>query len=329
GDIVVTTPIFRKLKKARPELIVGVVASPSNAELIRHDTTVDRIHVLGGNVFNVMRMIRDARRENYDVVLNFIFNRTTSGGILANLIAPRAVKVGQGAEKYRFYFNVLLQLLRGTNHMVEILSSYVKTVFGITIAPEERNFHIAVDGDSRAKVQRYLSRRGVLAPDEIDVAPFVVFNLSATEEVRKISQAQALELLTYLTVESSLRTIVISAPEDSKWRRKLVDDISNGCALAFPEEGEAGLREVAWLIGKARCVVTPDTSIIHISSAMGTPVLGFFTPLQVTAEWVPFGVRNLTVLAEAGSPVSSIGWTKVRHALDEFVLPLAVPRKGT
>ncbi len=108
GDIIVTTPIFRALKSLHPDLMLGVLVSPSNAEIIRHDGAVDKLHVLHSNWFQLFRMILTARREQYDVVLNFIFNRTTSGGVLSNLIAPGGIKVGQGAEKYRFYFNRLL-----------------------------------------------------------------------------------------------------------------------------------------------------------------------------------------------------------------------------
>ncbi|MEX2115504.1 MAG: O-antigen ligase family protein [Bacteroidota bacterium] len=74
----------------------------------------------------------------------------------------------------------------------------------------------------------------------------------------------------------------------------------------FTPEGNTDLLTIADLIRSAKCVVTPDTSIIHIASAVQTPVLGFYTPLRVTNEWMPFGVKYDIVLAENGRPVSSI-----------------------
>lgn len=313
GDIIVTTPIFRALKRANPLLMIGVVASPANAELILDDPNVDHVHVLDRNWFRMVRNILTARSLRYEVCLNFIFNRTTTGGILANLITPDGVKVGQGDPKYRFYFNRLLTLKRGSSHMAEVLADFVQQVFGITLDRNELAFHIAIDPATERHVNRYLSANGLTRRGGEN--PYVVFNLSATDAVRRISRDQGLGIARLLAGELHFNTVLTSSPADRNFRHEVVSLLNHKRCYGFPENGEATLRQLASLVQGARFVVTPDTSLVHFASAVGTPVVGLFTPLQVAAEWLPFGVRHESVFASPGSPVRDIPMAHIAEAV--------------
>jgi len=321
GDIVVTMPIFRILKKANPNIVVGVVASPSNAELILHNPHVDHIYILHSQWIPLAREIRAANREHYDLVLNFIFNRTTSGGILANIIAPRSTKIGQGAEKYRFYFNVLLKLSRGSKHMVEVLGDIVAEVFGITVTPKDLRLVVSTDPDSEKRVEEYLVSKKLRHRQKRDRGrkTYVVVNLSATDEVRKLSEKQAELILRILAEERKCRTVVIAAPPDQEWRDRAVRTVRGNRCWTYPDSGIAGLRDIAAIIRGASAVVTPDTAVIHLASAAKTPVFGLFTSLQIVAEWLPFKVKHANVFAGNGMPVSSIGEKTLRTQLNTFL----------
>jgi ADP-heptose:LPS heptosyltransferase len=92
----------------------------------------------------------------------------------------------------------------------------------------------------------------------------------------------------------------------------------------FPTKGTASLLEIASLIEGARCVITPDTSIIHFASAFKTPVVGLFTPLQRTHEWMPYHVRHQSVLAEEMKSVNTIPLGTIVRAVDAMFNELRV-----
>jgi len=321
GDIIVTTPIFRKLKAVNPSLNIGVVASPANASIISHDPHVDDVFILDKNWLRMIGDLGKARGVGYEVVLNFIFNRTTSGGIIANFVAPDGFKVGQGAEKYRFYFNRLLQLSRGSKHMVEVLADYVEQVFGLPFTEDELAFRIEVDDASQRQVDTFLYRHGLSRRGDTGKRGdgFVVFNLSATDEVRRLSHEQVTAITSHLSITHGVPTVLISAPADSDLLSDVKSTMNTLRCQRYPEAGSATLLEIASLIGGALCVITPDTSIIHFASAMKTPVMGLFTPLQVTNEWLPYKVESRIVLADEGNPVSKIPEERILSAIDSFV----------
>lgn len=324
GDMIVTTPIFRNLKRLHPNLHIGVFTSLSNAELIRYNPNVDSIYVLYTNWFKLWGEIVRARRDGYDVILNFIFNRTTSGGILANLIAPRGHKVGQGADKYQFYFNRLLKLPRASEHMVETLAYYIEQVFTVKLEEEELGFEIFIDDDSKRSVSGFLSYHSLSARNVNvdDRSLYLVFNLSATDAVRRISVEQAKAIAVHLSKLEKIRTVLIAAPNDDQMKNEVMRSVASQSIIVYPEKNQATLLQIAALIEGAICVITPDTSIIHFASAMQTPVIGLFTPLQGMHEWLPYKVKNSLVTAEQGQPVSSISYKKLRTAIDSFLASL-------
>ncbi|MBI5471747.1 MAG: glycosyltransferase family 9 protein [Ignavibacteriae bacterium] len=318
GDMIVTTPLLRFLKETSPNLEVGVFASRANAAIIRHNPFVDQIFVLEKNWLALFKEMLRARRERYDVVLNFIFNRTTSAGMLANLIAPDGVKVGQGAEKYSFYFNKMLRLERDVQHMTEILAWYVGAVFGVSMPPEKLQFEIVVDEKSRSVVDSFLAERKLARRQCFgdNGREYVVFNLTATDSVRRLSEEQMVVVARSLSAREDHAVVLVSDPSEVQLRHTIAQHVRE--CFEFPPEDSSTLLELASLIDGAAGVITPDTSIIHFASATQTPVLGFFTSLQSPTEWLPFNVKHLIVRSKDTLPVAGISADDLTNGIDKF-----------
>jgi ADP-heptose:LPS heptosyltransferase len=321
GDMIVTTPVFKSLKDANPQLKIGVLASRTNAEIISCNPYVDNIHILPAHWWQILREIFKARNEHYDVVLNFIFNRTTSGGVLSNLIAPDGIKIGQGDEKYRFYFNRLLSLERVNNHMVSIHASFLKKAVGVDMSSSESNYKIFIDNETQKKISSFLESNR-LRPRYIqrsDFLPYIVFNLSASNQWTRFSSKQVDELGIYLKNLTTLRIVIITDPGDHEMHKAAHDLCAQDRFLSFPERGSATLLEIAALIEGAQFVISPDTSIVHFASAMSTPVLGFYTSTKDNHEWLPYNVKYKIVISDANKPTSSIPVSRMIKEIDEYL----------
>ncbi len=324
GDMIVTTPVFKGLKDANPHLRIGVLASRRNAQIISFNPYIDKIHILPAHWWQVVREIFRVRKEHYDVILNLIFNRTTSGGVLSNLIAPNGIKIGQGDEKYRFYFNILLKLTRQSNHMTATLASIIKTVFDLQINKDQLTYDIIVDDKTKEIIRAYLTKHNLRmrSASGNNGIPYIVFNLSANDSVRRISAEQALLIGEHLDSKTSYRTILIHAPNDSIMQEIKQQLAKKTRCLPFPEQGNASLLEVASLIEGASVVITPDTSIIHFASAAQTPIIGFYTSMQDAHEWLPMQVKQKIILSVKDQPTSSIPISSMIEGIDEFLQTL-------
>ena len=326
GDMIITTPIFRNLKQMNPNLKIGVFANKINAEIIRNNPYVDVIYIKHTNWLLLIREILKVKSENYDVVINFIFNRTTTCGILANIVCPSGIKVGEGFEKHKFYYNRLLKLPRSSGHMVETLSLFIRETFGMSIDSDMLSFEIFVDDHTKSKIQNYLQQNALRSRYNMNQAlpPYIVFNLSATDGERRISAEQAFEIGKHLASHKEHRTILLLAPNDQNMIQVTKRLVKTTECLIFPEQGTASLLEIAALLGHAIAVITPDTSIIHFASAAKTPVVGFYTQLQRTHEWLPHLVKNSLVFSAENEPTSAIPIPKMINAIDDFMKELEI-----
>jgi ADP-heptose:LPS heptosyltransferase len=321
GDMIVTTPVFRALKRRNPKLHIGVIASPVNEELVVNNPYVDEVYVLSKNWRGLISQILQIRRQNYDVLLNFIFNRTTFPGILANLIAPKGFKVGQGPDRYEFYFNRLLKLPRFERHMAETLMLFIEHVFGIRLSDEERGLEIQVPPDTKDRVDVFLNAHGLrrrsLASEVL--SPYALFNLSVRDKGRKFSLEQAVAIVKNLSEKRGLRVILLIAPDDDDMERAATDLPELKGLPMYKATGVRPLTQLASLVEGALCLVTMDTSLVHFASAMRTPVLAFYTELVLLKEWSPYRVPHGILLTPARESISGIPIESMLRKLDEFI----------
>lgn len=321
GDMIVTTPILRALKKQNPRVYLGIIASRLNAEIVRKNPFVDELFVLETNLFRLFRQVLAIRRQRYAVVLNFVFNRTTSPGILANLVAPKGFKVGQGPGRYAFYFNRMVRLPRFEKHMVESLASMVEQTFGLRLAADELTYELFIDSECAKTVDRFLSAHGLLrrSSTHTEGSRYIVFNLSAKDYERRISPDQASMLAAHLSQMMGARVVVLWAPGDTEMSDAVRGRREFSDCIPFETANQKPLSQLASIVAGAALVLSPDTSIIHFASSTQTPVMGFYTQLQGMKEWVPYKSVHEILTAPAGKPASAIPIELLIQRTESFV----------
>ncbi len=316
GDMVVTSPITRHLRVLAPKARIDVAASASNAQLARHLPGVDNIHVVTGSLSKVAFSLLRARAVGYDLVLNFIMNRTSTGGILANVIAPQGLKVGQGAEKYGFYFNRMLSLGKGRTHMVNLLDAYCAAVFGAAWGRPDLRYEILPDSSSEERVTSFLMDRGMISGR--DGGDMVVLNMSAGEKRRDPSPDQIVRVARYLAEKKQKSVVLVGSPDQIDRISSIRKAVGHRRVHQYPQEGSAPFMDMVSLIRRARYLVSPDTSLVHIACATDTPLVGFYSSLIDFSEWSPVGVSYESVFDENGAAVKDIPVENIAAAIDRL-----------
>jgi ADP-heptose:LPS heptosyltransferase len=326
GDMIVTTPVFKTLKASNSNLRIGVFASKANAEIIKYNPNVDVVHILSTNWWELLKEIRKARKENYDVVLNLIFNRTSSGGILSNVAVPNGIKIGQGAEKYRFYFNRLLNVKEQMQHIVITHAKFIEESFGIDSLELENPYEIFIDGDTQTHIHSFCKTNKLMVRGEINPGymPYIVFNLSASNQWTKLAVTQVDAIIQFLSTKKYLCSVTVFDPQDYDMRNFAFTLKQPSHSIVFPKQGTATLLELASLIEGAIGVITPDTSIIHFASSKQTPVLAFYSSYKENHEWLPHRVKSKVVISSGKEPARAIPIPAMIHAIDDFIRELEI-----
>lgn len=280
GDVVLTTPLLRELRRAQPRARVTVVATPAGVEALRGLPWVDE-HVAydkrgaDRGVAGFLRLARSLRRVRFHV--GIAAQRSARTGLLLSL-ARVPERVGFQGAPGRWAYTRRVPWLRG-EHAVRRYLELSRAVGGDPARADPRP-ELAVSEASRENVARLLQSRGVSAGEPIlVVAPGSVWGT-------KRWTAEGFAELVRAVRSRGLRAVLVgSSGERSLCATILESAGGHGVSVA----GETSVADLAALVARARAVVANDSGPAHVASAVGTPVVTIFGPTVPAFGFVPWG----------------------------------------
>lgn len=251
GDIVLTTPVIRCLKKQVPDAEVHFLTKSSFLPVVEHNPYIDKIHLLA---HSWELMIEELKTENYDYIIDLHHNTKT-------LRVKSALKVKSysfyklNIEKY-IYTSVKLNILP----KVHIVDRYLKTVesFGVKNDGEGLDYFIAKEEETK--------REDIPASHSAGYVACVIGAALGTKQWPVHKWKEFCRQLNH-------PVILLGGPEDVAAGNEIaaLDDIKvyNAC-------GKFRLNESADLVKKAKLVVTNDTGLMHIAAAYKKPIISLW-----------------------------------------------------
>ena len=248
GDIVLTTPVVRCLKKQVATAEVHYLTKSSFQPILAANPYIDKVHYLQDDLTG---MIAALQKEDFDYVIDLHHNL-------------RTLKVKRGLGKQSFSFNKLniekwwyTNFKRDRMPDVHIVDRYLDTV---------SSFGVKNDG---AGLDYFIPPADQLKPNDIPTshqAGYVGLVIGAALATKKLP----LHKLKEICVQARHPLILLGGPEDVDVATELaaIDPIKiyNAC-------GKFNLNESADLVRGAKRIVTHDTGLMHIAAAFKRPIL--------------------------------------------------------
>ncbi|MDR3714012.1 MAG: glycosyltransferase family 9 protein [Puia sp.] len=248
GDIVLTTPVVRCLKKQVVAAEVHYLTKTSFRPILARNPYIDKIHCLDQDLVPVIEALKE---EDFDYVIDLHHNL-------------RTLKVKRALGKKSFSFNKLnIEKWWYTNFKWNrmpdrhIVDRYMDTV---------RSFGVKNDG---AGLDYFMAPEERVKESDIPAshqAGYVGLVIGAALATKKLPFHKLKEICT----EARHPLILLGGPEDAETGEALsaIDPfkIYNAC-------GKFSLNESADLVRRAKLVVTHDTGLMHIATAFKRPVL--------------------------------------------------------
>ena len=143
----------------------------------------------------------------------------------------------------------------------------------------------------------------------------ILFNRFAADQSRRtVKPADALAILAGLAAMAPQALLVLSCADDTEAAARDTAAAA-GPACIVVNTGRS-LRRLISLCARADLIVSPDTSLIHLASALDRPVAGIFQNDGIKAvEWAPLSSRSAIVI---GPQRDSIHGFSVPELLDKL-----------
>jgi len=332
GDLLLTTPLFARLKAALPQAKTHLLANDYNAWVAEGNPHVARVWVYrrvrhGGRVslgaaWDWLGQRRALRRERFDWVI--VANGEESPRAIRRGLSLRGVRTVArcaDASKYPGLTDALPQDPAG--HEIDRLLGLLAPLGASAQWPAGLPSYV-LPAASAAFATRWLAERNLTR------GRYVVLGLGARRPKKQATGAQVLRWSAHIRQRWGLETVLLWTPGksadplypgDDAVAQPLLDAASGGLAPQLhPFRGP--IAEALGLIWSARTSLFPDSGLMHFAAASPGGVLGFFADTAVSpapAQWAPRGAKAAWL--EAPQSVSELPDERVYDELERLLAP--------
>ncbi len=274
GDVVLTTPLFRALRRRFPDARIDVLVTPAAAPLVEEDPHLDGVRVYDKHGRERLRGAGRRLRGEYDVVL--APHRSHRTALLAWLSRAR-LRVGFRDAGFSFLYHRRVPRPR-ERHEVDRNLELLRGL-GLVPEPADRVLHVGYTEQEAGEVDEILREAGVQASDPLAaLAPGSVWPT-------KRWPAEGFGAVGRALAERGFRVVLLGGPAD----RDVADRVAGAVGrAAVNAAGRTSLKALAAWMDRVRLLVTNDSAPLHVAAARGTPTVAVFGSTTLELGFGPF-----------------------------------------
>jgi len=310
GDAIVSTGVFREIVMAAPNITFDVLCSPRNVDVLAGDPHIDSLHVFDRRRWrSYPAVIRKLRACRYDAVIDCMVTAPSMTGLLLMLASGARHRIGIGGRGVDDALTVRVERNRDGKHIIDLLAAF-GPLFGAEIAATDWSPRLYVPDEDLERARAKWEESG-----DAEGAVRTLVNVSAGRPARNWPEERFAAAISHIRKHYGAVCLVVGAP--SEWDRvQSVAELAGVSAVQTPH-----LRDAIALVATATFVLTPDTSVAHMASALAKPAVVMY--LEGTSTlWGLYGAPGIN-LESPGPSLSSLPLETVLSAVDR-VLPTTV-----
>lgn len=270
GDMVINTIMFREIKKYYPDIKIGVVSRGGATDIIVNNKNVDKIYKYEKNRKKIKELAKEIETEKYDLLIDFSEMLRVNEMMFINLCHAR-FNMGINKDNWNM-FDINCILPKESYHISHIYDSVLKL---LGIEDRDLNYDLYFSKDEINNVENFLK--------DIRDKEIIVFNPFAASKHRDINEENIDNIIKIILQRKNVAVIIIGETK----RKEKIEEFLNKYEgkVFFPQLNS--IMESAYLIKKADFVITPDTSIVHISACFKKPMIAIYRQDKIFDKGIP------------------------------------------
>ena len=288
GDLVLTTPIFRELKRVFPDAEITLLTSSGTGSVLNNNPHIDHFiwHKRKESYSELNYLIKKLHKKKFDLVYD-AHRSLRSIWIVWNLTrfgfhkTPKVWLIKKRSLQRSILINFKLNFLKNTppqrQHLLLPLQNQTSMVLN-------NHTELFPDQNTVMQIKNFLNKNNLMQKK------YIAIGASASYPLKRWPLKYFQELISKLIKQDCPVVLVGGAnePENTKLEHDFSGKVINAAGKFTPLES-------AELLRHARIVVTNDTSISHLAEAMQTPAIVFFGATVREFGYPPF-LKESTIM---------------------------------
>jgi lipopolysaccharide heptosyltransferase II len=285
GDVTRALPLTGLLRRRFPQATLSWSAEPASLPVVELGGYVDEILVFDrGGVAAFLRFLKTIRARRFDLVLD-LQRHLKSGFISRWSGAPYRLGLHRSdAKELNWLFNNLH--IPATGEATPKLLHYLKFAEFLG-APRE-----AIEWNFQLTAQDYARADTLVGGSGRELA---VLFIGSRWQSKQWFAAQIAAAASAIRARHRLEVVFLGAPADRVLGREAEALASQRVINLI---GQTSLRDAIAIIARARLCVGPDTGLMHIAAAVGTPVVSLWGATE-PGRAGPHGFGDLVIQGTA------------------------------
>jgi lipopolysaccharide heptosyltransferase II len=293
GDVLLTTPLLRAIRRRYPAARITVLTKQFNVPLLSHNPHLDRVIGLSREQ-PLSSLAAELRAQRFTHQLDLHDNLRSR--MLRVLIPGR----WSTYPKHRVARAVLIYTKKDRyRDRRPVAERYFSAARDLDVVPDGQPPEFYLAPEAVRKVSDWLASAGLARNRSmVAVAP-------GAAHATKRWPLEHWRMLLRRIADSGLDAVIVGGPDDAQLGEILA---SSGESRVRNAAGLFGLQETGAVLQRAAALVSSDTGVMHMATAVGTPAVALFGPTVKAFGFFPYTARAEVVeLALSCRPCSSKG----------------------
>jgi heptosyltransferase-3 len=276
GDVLLTTPLIRSLRRAWPEARIDVLVFAGTEGILANNPDIDQVItvVQRPTLMEHWHLMRRLWRS-YDIALSTMSSDRPT--LYARIAAKYCVGEVNAGSKHRWKRMLLSRSVQTDDINTHTVLMHLKLadVLGV---PRNHEVVVAWQAGDEVAVRKAI-------PFDPDTQAYAVLHVHPMYVYKAWRHEAWVELADWLNGQG-IRVVLTgggSAEEVANVRELLALMPQDTVDVA----GKLNFSGVAYLLSKARAYIGPDTVVTHLAAAAGTPTVALFGPSN-PVKWGPW-----------------------------------------
>ncbi|OPX41670.1 MAG: lipopolysaccharide heptosyltransferase II [Desulfobacteraceae bacterium 4484_190.3] len=288
GDVIMTLPAIRSVRKTFPHAKISVLAKPWVAEIYRICPEVDEVIVYNrpgvhSGITGIYKLARELKSKGFDMAI--LFQNAIEAAIIARL-AGIPIRAGYNSDGRGL---LLTHSVKRTKQIRKVhqVYYYLEMLKSLGFQSTESDIRLKLNNDFLKIAEDILGQYYVKKNDFlVGVAPGAAYGPAKMWFPERFAA-----VADKLADNFSARVVLFGSGGDSK-RADLVQKHSKNNLINIA--GKTSLREVIALIARCNLFISNDSGLMHLAGALGIPLVAIFGSTNpVTTS--PVGGKNIII----------------------------------
>lgn len=269
GDLVLTTPVIRCLKKKYPDAHITLLIKKQFRQVMEYNPHIDRLEIFEGDLKGTIQLLK---KENFDFVID-----------LQKSFRSRKIKKSLGKAWFSFpklNFRKWLYVRLKLNLMPDksVVTRYFEAVKALKVSNDGRGLDFFIPDECKTKLEDIPTGH---------LSGFVACVIGGSFFTKRFPVQKWQEFVK----KSDYPLVLLGGPEDREAGEEIAKanpgKVYNAC-------GKFSLLESADLVQRSRVVISNDTGLMHIAAAFQKPIISLWGNTAPDMGMFPYyGQNNL------------------------------------